>query len=272
MLRIVAPWLVLAGWLAVQPAHAQLSTGFIEVFMSSDNALLGYVSDTYDGQDTFTITANQANALKVEVNTTATTPFSFLELNPPDSANPYFGGVGGSGGYDFKPGQVGYSYLSGTGLTAAGSLPSFTAGNSIQALGYNGPSESTIWSGSGQDISAQWVNVDGSKDSAQTFYDPVGNYLGITGDLNAFNSAFGEGAYAVTLAFTGTLPPPPTTAVPEPSALVLLFTVVGAVGFIVRKGRSTQHRSEPEGQSRAKQRLSAGVIALAGSTSLATLR
>ena len=47
----------------------------------------------------------------------------------------------------------------------ANSPPSFSAGHSIQSLGYNAPAESTIWhvdclTGA---VTGQWTNVDGSK-------------------------------------------------------------------------------------------------------------
>jgi hypothetical protein len=125
------------------PAQAGFVTGDIAVYNAAGTTLIGYVSATYDGQNSFTYTTNIADALQVEINTPVSAPFSMLEVNPP-VPNSYFGAVGGSGGSHMAPGNFGYTYLSGTSLAAAGSTPSSSATNDIQSLGYNAPSESTI--------------------------------------------------------------------------------------------------------------------------------
>jgi hypothetical protein len=214
------------------PARAGLVSGDIAVYNGS--SLLGYVSDAYDGQNTFTYTTNMAQALTVEFDSSASAPFSITTLNPPGS-NTYFGAVGGSGGYHFASGNSGYAYLSDTSLVAAGSHPSGSATNDIQSLGYNAPSESTIWSRSGNVLTAQWVNSDGSQNPTQTIYDPVVDYLAITGDLTTYNNAFGDNAEAVTFKFTGTLP---TSAVPEPGVYALLGSLGLTGAALLRRRRA----------------------------------
>jgi len=92
--------------------------------------------------------------------------------------------------------------MAGVGHTNAGLPPSGTAGTSIQTLGYNGPSESQVWMINCElNITAQWTNVDSTQPVTILFYDPIVNYLGATGDVNLYNSDFGDGAYAVTFTY-----------------------------------------------------------------------
>lgn len=202
-------------------AHAALATGNIAVYR--DASLLGYLSKNYDGQRSYTYSANAANAanaLTVQFDT-STTVFDITAVNGPSPAFPFVGAVGGSAGYNFAPGQVGYAYLSGTGHTDAGATPSFSAGHAIQSLGYNAPAESMIWSLIGDVLSAQWINTDGSAHPTSTFYDPAVDFLGLVGDFSRFVSTFpNEGAYLVTLRFVGDFADP--TDVPEPSSILLL--------------------------------------------------
>ena len=219
--------------IGITPARASLVTGNIAVYNAAGTTLIGYVSDIYDGQDTFTYTTNIANALSVEIDPAATTPFAVLEANPPGSHD-YFGAVGGSGGYDFTASGDGYAYLTGSALVAAGSTPA-AASNDLQVLGYNAPDESSIWSLTGDVLTGQWVNSDSTVvNPVQTFYDPFVDYLGITGDLSAYNSTFGDSAQAVTFEFTGALP----TATPEPGTGALLGMTLAAVGFFMRRRKA----------------------------------
>jgi hypothetical protein len=181
------------------------STGKLAVYDASGTVLQGYVRKTFDGQNSYTKTSNIADALTVQLPAaSAAGPFEITTTNGPDSAHPFFGAVGGSGGYNFKPNQLGYAYFSGTGHTSAGSPPSFSAGHSIQALGYNAPAESTIFSINCETkrMSAIWVNVDATTSSAQFMYDAAVDFLSIVGDYSKFVSTFpNEGAVIQTLFF-----------------------------------------------------------------------
>jgi hypothetical protein len=191
------------------PANGPCSfkaTGKLAVYDGTGTVLQGYVRKTFDGQNSYTKTSNTADALTVQLpgGAAAAGPFKITTSNGPDPSHNFFGAVGGSGGYNFKANQLGYAYLSGTGNTPAGSPPSFSAGHSIQALGYNAPAESTIYSINCQtrQISAIWVNVDETTSNAQFMYDPSVDFLSIVGDYAKFVSTFpGEGAVIQTLFF-----------------------------------------------------------------------
>jgi hypothetical protein len=93
----------------------------------------------------------------------------------------------------------------------------------LEALGYDAPSESQIWTlDCSLGITAQWTNIDGSEfistlirtlpstctlptaqPATSIFYDPVVNYLGLTGDLATYNNEFGDGATATVSNIVG---------------------------------------------------------------------
>ena len=166
-------------------SYATLVTGTIQVYKGV--TLLGYVSDSFDSQNSYTYTANAANALQVEIDP-STSEFEIQATNTPDSS-PYFGAVGGSGGYYFQSNNWGYAYLAGTSSIAAG--PPQSAVTSLQSLGYNAPAEATLWSHIGNVLTAQWVNSDSTQNATQIYYDPIVDYIGITGSLAQYNSEFG---------------------------------------------------------------------------------
>lgn len=180
--------------------------GTIQVRRASNGNVLGYIRKAFDGQNSYTFSSNVLDALTVKLSSTSISSGAqeISAVAGPDPAHPLIGAVGGSGGYNFNPGQLGYAYLSGTGHTPANSPPSSTAGHSIQSLGYNAPAESTIWFVDclTLDITAQWTNADGSRPATSLFYDPPVDFVGLIGDFNKFVSTFpGEGAYLVTLHF-----------------------------------------------------------------------
>lgn len=213
-------------------AQAAPVSGNLEVYNLGTGTTLGYVRSTYDAQNSYTY-GTLANALTVSLDPSASSPFA-ISIVGKSGPNNFFGSVGGSGGYNFEPGQLGYTYFSGTSLTAPGATPSFSATHDIQALGYNGPVESSIFSLSGNDLESQWVNTAGSVTEASFFYDPSVDFLGQVGDFAKFTATFpGEGAFLVGLRFTGILP---TTDVPEPMTLALFGAgLAGAAALRRRK-------------------------------------
>lgn len=182
--------------------------GYIEVYDASSNVQLGYISHTYDFQNSYTYTALESGAqvFKIPATNQYNTLINIEAVNGPDSDFPLIGGVGGSGGFELGQGRSDYVYLSGVGSTNAGSTPSDDAGNSIESLGYEAPSESAIFALScNLELGVQWVDDIGftTPKSENFFYDPSVDYIGVTADLAAFNDAFpGEGGIPLTLKFS----------------------------------------------------------------------
>ncbi|KAJ7116361.1 hypothetical protein C8R44DRAFT_792296 [Mycena epipterygia] len=188
-----------------RPCTLPSTPGYIKVTKPNGNAV-GYISNEFDGQRSYTVTTSQSTALQVTLQPSSSpfgAPFNILAINGPDVAHPYLGAVGASSGYHFSPGQLGSAYLAGTGASPANSPPSSSAGTSMRSLGYKAPGESEIWSMNCRSgvITAQWTNADSSQPATTIFYDPSVNYLGLTSDLGVLNGHFGEGAYAVKFAF-----------------------------------------------------------------------
>ncbi|KAJ7039563.1 hypothetical protein C8F04DRAFT_1085704 [Mycena alexandri] len=179
------------------------SWGYIAV-TESDGGFIGYIRQTFNAQQVYTVTTSKSSALEVTLPSTSpySGPFNILAVNGQDKRHPYLGAVGGESGYHFSHGHSGSAYLSGTGASPANSPPSSSAGTSMQSIGYKGPAESQIWSMDCKTkvITAQWTNTDSSQPETTIFYDAVEKYLGLTSDLDAFNVG-PEDAYGVTFTF-----------------------------------------------------------------------
>lgn len=91
------------------------SRGVISVTRSANNQLQGYLRRTYDSQNSYTFGAREDAVTVAGPNVTDGGLVDLIALNGPDPAYPRIGAVGGNGGYNFNPSQVGYAYLSGTG-------------------------------------------------------------------------------------------------------------------------------------------------------------
>ncbi|KAJ7510358.1 hypothetical protein B0H11DRAFT_1958633 [Mycena galericulata] len=190
-----------------QQACAPLSrsSGYIAL-IKADGTAAGYISKALDSQNSYGLSASRSDALKVEFPSSSPFhgPINIRAMNGPDARHPYLGAVAGGGGFQFGQGQVGYAYLAGTGASPAHSPPSSNAGTSLQSLGYNGPSESQIWTVNCKTLglSPQWTNTDSTQPPTTIFYDPIIDSLGLTSDLDAFSAEFpSEGAHSVTFTF-----------------------------------------------------------------------
>lgn len=83
---------------------------------ASTGEILGFISKVYDGQNSYTFgTIDRALTVSISAASTCNTPVDIKGLNGPDPTYTLLGAVGGSGGYNFKSGSLGYAYLSGTG-------------------------------------------------------------------------------------------------------------------------------------------------------------
>ncbi|KAJ6585918.1 hypothetical protein B0H19DRAFT_1111017 [Mycena capillaripes] len=186
------------------PCGLGSASGIIQISRASDGGLLGYIRKTFDGQKSYTY-GTLENALVVTLPASpGNGAFDLVATNGPDAVHNNVGAVGGSGGFNFNPGSLGYAYLAGTGHSDANAPPSSNAGTSIQSLGYTGPAESQIWSldCNTRALTAQWTNTDSTNPTTQLFYDPAVDFVGLVGDFDKFTSTFPtEGAILVTATF-----------------------------------------------------------------------
>jgi len=163
------------------------TTGVIKVH--ADGSLLGYISQKFNPINLYTLTTDLPDALMFLLPTQHfNTAIDITALAGPSAVGPLLGSVGSNA---FGKGQSGFSYLAGVTHTDAGMPPSSIAATSLQALGHNMPSESQIWTMKcSLDISAQWINPTGSRAPTTIFYDPVANFLGLTGDVTSLGAAY----------------------------------------------------------------------------------
>ncbi|KAJ7118537.1 hypothetical protein C8R43DRAFT_94317 [Mycena crocata] len=163
-------------------------------------------NSTSNSGNTYTIRNRaQAQLFTLPATSTFDLPFNIFANDAPDTAHPYLGAIGSPAyGHDLMTGGLGHAILTGTGLSTGPSAPASDITSSLD--GFNsvyGPGESQIWSldCSSLKITAQWTNDDLTKKPTTIFYDTVMDILGLTGDLSLYNSAFTDGAHAVTFTF-----------------------------------------------------------------------
>ncbi|KAF8142736.1 hypothetical protein K438DRAFT_1994647 [Mycena galopus ATCC 62051] len=170
------------------------SSGYIQISRANDGVPLGYVQKTFVPWPVYTHGALE-NALIVRLPASCSSgPIDLVATNGPDAVHNNVGAVGGNMGYNFTPGNLGYAYFSGTGHSDANSPPSLSAGTSMQSMGYNGPSESQIWTldYATRALTAQWTNTDSSNPSTNLYYSGTYRYLGLVGDFNKYVNVFPE--------------------------------------------------------------------------------
>ncbi|KAJ7469310.1 hypothetical protein B0H11DRAFT_1920537 [Mycena galericulata] len=128
--------------------------GVIKVTAVDTGASMGYISDTYDGQNSYTIAASLVYA--ATFSWASSTPFygpsGLTVINGPDPNYPAFGAVGGSAGYRLAPGSYGLRDI----------------GSHV----------------------GQWTNIDSTEYPNTFFYDGNVDSLDMTGDFAAFSAYF----------------------------------------------------------------------------------
>ncbi|KAJ7215213.1 hypothetical protein B0H12DRAFT_1242040 [Mycena haematopus] len=183
------------------------NTGTLQIRKISDGEKIGYIGQKFNSQNAYTVHPRPEAALSVVVPPLA--PFgvaiNLIAANAPDSRHLFLGAVDDGQG-NLGIGEAGVAMLSGTTGVPGNSPPSSSAGTSLTLTGHGG-SESQIWTMNCQtrQITAQWTNADRSQPSTRIFYDPApkrrDSFLGLTGDLEAFNAAVSEDAYEVAITF-----------------------------------------------------------------------
>ncbi|KAJ7473688.1 hypothetical protein B0H11DRAFT_2282541 [Mycena galericulata] len=181
------------------------NVGMLQIRRLSDGDKIGYVSASFNADNAYTLVGSPAGALHLTVPPAALSgeAINLIAADPPDSRNPYFGGVD-SGSGALVEGEAGFVYLSGTSGVRGNSPPSSSAGTSLTNSINHGGVESQIWTLDCQtkQVTAQWTNSDNSHPPTITiFYDPVLDFLGLTADLQALNSAHSDEAYGVVFTF-----------------------------------------------------------------------
>ncbi|KAJ7601518.1 hypothetical protein DFH06DRAFT_1406830 [Mycena polygramma] len=167
-------------------SHSPRNTGFIKI--TRDGNDYGYISKTLDGQKSFTKTATaQLDSTALSV-TLPVSPFSGpfdITASGSDPSYTLLGAVGGSGGYNFKPNNLGYAYLAPTGHTPANTPPTPRL---------HRPQDRSLDCQT-LELTAQWTDSDSSKSPTSLFYDGAVDFLGLVGDTSKFAASFpGEGA------------------------------------------------------------------------------
>ena len=163
-------------------------TGYILVNRTSDGSFLGYVSRYQRGSSlrAARTTSQIEDALYVSY-VDSSSPFDFTLLNPGDTTFPLLGATLGTSslGTDFTSANGNYAWVVDTDPTPQNSPAQLVGSGYNEEFGSSQSSESAIWSISPTtgELTAQWVNTDGSEQEA--FIKISGNnLLFITGSLS----------------------------------------------------------------------------------------
>ncbi|KAK4704683.1 hypothetical protein P7C70_g1523, partial [Phenoliferia sp. Uapishka_3] len=153
--------------------------GTISVTRQDNGVPMGFISNVYDDQFSYTFTPNVASAQVFQIPTNApyVDNFAIQAVGGPDPANPFLGSVCGSQGCVLNDGQTGYTYFSGATEVPAGSTPQTSGTTSLSVgLGYNPGTETDMFSINCLSLvfSSVWINFDGTTPATTSFYYDAG--------------------------------------------------------------------------------------------------
>ncbi|EED79089.1 predicted protein [Postia placenta Mad-698-R] len=151
----------------------------------------------------YAVTTDTADALIVQYTDCADASVIDLATLNGIADVPYLGAITGfaTALQDLRRGSSAYAYIGGTDQTAPGATPQAVSNSFMAATGDQEEAESALWTLNRTTgaLSAQWVNIDGSKPETIIVYSPE-NFLVITGDPTIFGASFGTSP-VVTLTF-----------------------------------------------------------------------
>lgn len=184
----------------VEPNRRALQDGVISVASVSTGEFIGFVANDYvaNNRQRSGLTSDVEKALTVDPTIlTRVSPGPLATTNSPDK-HTRLGFVTGpaSAGKELVKGLRSYALLTGAEFSAPGSTPS-PIGNAYGS----GDVESAVWKlniGTRQ-LTASWVNTDGTTADATLVYLPEDNALALTGDVEEFSNSFGD---AIPVSFT----------------------------------------------------------------------
>jgi len=181
--------------------------GYIEVYQTSDNSLLGYVSNNAFSGAQVRYQPSQSDALIVDFSLpVGATSGSNLQLTVESWNVPNFNILGFIQGRDdtssdLAVGSYNYLYFGGTNPTNPNSTPQDVGNSYTAATGLQRTSESDVWSvdlvtGA---LSGVWTNTDGSEPTLACFTQSSSLYC--SGDATQFNAQYTAPITPFTLKF-----------------------------------------------------------------------
>ncbi|CAE6437318.1 unnamed protein product [Rhizoctonia solani] len=168
--------------------------------VDGNGTVFGFVSAAWNRYAEYgPVEPSQNGSLEVSFSysTDSLIQLDLLATNGPSARYPFVGGTSGfaSTSYNLSSGSYNYVYITGTTQTPPGSPPVEDDNNSFgDAIGIPGAAESAIWTYDPvtNDLSPQWVNVDGSTLANYLIYaNDFNNAFIVTGDPVTFRETFG---------------------------------------------------------------------------------
>ncbi|KAI0344526.1 hypothetical protein BDW22DRAFT_1354602 [Trametopsis cervina] len=170
------------------PCSGTVIRGFIRA-TANDGSLDGFVSADTNSFGEFASTSSASQALIVTTCLEGSGPVE-LTMENAATTQTLLGFVKGFADTDdnLSPGSFNYAYLAAVSHTPVG--PAQPVPNSFTSLPE--PSESTVWLFDGSNLSAQWVNTDGTSLNPVILYVRGSDAFTITGDEAQFSATFGQ--------------------------------------------------------------------------------
>ncbi|KZT60804.1 hypothetical protein CALCODRAFT_480461 [Calocera cornea HHB12733] len=150
-----------------------------------------------------TATTDKSAALKVSIPCLTPHPSLLKASNGPDAKTPYVGFIQEEDEPDIGPGSDNFGLIGPTASTASGAKPA--VGDNYYDVISDDPTliEAAVWSydSGSSELTAAWINTDGSSQPATIFWDTDYDWFGFTGDLGKLISEYGSNNNFATIKF-----------------------------------------------------------------------